>query len=324
MDRNTTVERLFPLGKNYNNSVLELENNVTYNTPRNNDVSTEFLVTLIVAILILITGVIGNSFTIMFVIVKRNLHTPTYTVIACFGIADLLASCSRFVLHLDQYFEFLDPMDITVYGIITMFFLHAANFHVVLFAYLRCAFISTPLQSIGITCQKVLKISIVIWIVCGVVTSVYGTIMIFEIKSIIALEDSLFTEIIFWSYTYFLPLFLIVYFHVTKIKTVRQHRSETTRTPCYTHMSKSMSFMFIIIIAIFVISTTPSYVHVIIQYICWKENYQFNICIHYPFPLSYSISYICVMLNNCINPLIYFIFSPPARKFLNRCRSIRR
>ncbi|XP_062569914.1 melanocortin receptor 5-like [Saccostrea cucullata] len=326
MDRNTTVESLFPLSKNYNISDLELEDNVTYNTSRNNDFPTEFLVTLVVATLILITGVIGNSFTIMLVIVKRNLHTPTYTAIACLGIADLLASCSRFVLHLNQYFDFLNSMEITVYGIITLFFLHAANFHVVLFAYLRCKLISSPLHSIGITCRKVLKISIVIWIAGGVVTSAYGTIMILEIKSIVSLEDSLLTEIIFWSYTYFLPLFLIVYFHVRKIRTMKQHKSETTRTPRYTHMSKSMSFMFIIIIAIFVISTTPSYVHVIIQYICWKENYHSitGICMHYPFSLSYSISYICVMLNNCINPIIYFMFSPPVRKFLNRCLSIQR
>ncbi|XP_062598491.1 melanocortin receptor 4-like [Saccostrea cucullata] len=316
MERNATIGSFFPLSTKYNSSFLE--DNTTYNTSRDNYIPAHSLLNLCIATVLLIIGLTGNSFTIIFVFVRRNLHTPTYTAIACLGIADLLASCSRFVFHLDNHFYFFNYTEASLYGIITAFFLNAANFHVVLFAYLRCALISSPLQSTGITYRKVLKISIVIWVLSCVVASAYGTVMIFEINGIVSIDDSAFTEIFFWSYIYFLPFLLIIYFHVTKIRKMRQHKSEMTRRQCYAHMSESMSFMFIIIITIFVISSTPSVVHVIIFYICRKENSTSVFCIRYPFALGHSISYLCIMLNNCINPIIYFMFSHPVRKFFNR------
>ncbi|XP_061195732.1 melanocyte-stimulating hormone receptor-like [Saccostrea echinata] len=318
---NGNVEDLLIMENNRSLPIASSWDNLTYNKIGRNT-STISLVTLVIAILLLITGMFGNFFTIILIFLKKKLHTPTYTCIACLGIADALASCSRFVLLLHNYFGIFNYYEeIAIYIIIVIFFLHAANLHIVLFAYLRCELISSPLQSVEITCRKVLRISIVIWVLSAAMAFAYGTVITLELTNIVTHVNSFLTDFVLLSYIYFLPLFLIVFFHIKKIRTLRQkqYQSKRTNTPTYTHMSHSMSIMFIIIIVIFIFSSTPLYIHVIMVYVCAEGKSKYVLCIWTT--VSYSISNLCVMLNNCINPIIYFMFSTPARKFLNRCRT---
>ncbi|XP_061196053.1 olfactory receptor 51M1-like [Saccostrea echinata] len=224
MDRNSTVEDLFLSSRVNNRSLFMPWNNLTSTKGADNILQDSF-VTFISASIIFVAGAFGNCFTVILIFVKKNLHTPTYTVIACLGIADLLASFSRFASILDGYYWTFNYMESSIYHIITMFFLHAADCHIVLFAYVRCSLISSPFESLRITCGKILRISAVLWVLSGIVTFAYGT-----------------------------------------------------------------------------------------------ENWKLFVCTWYSFPLSISISYLCLMLNYCINPIVYFLFSPPARKLLLSCR----
>ncbi|XP_062621847.1 melanocortin receptor 3-like [Saccostrea cucullata] len=320
MDNTDTTEKLFSSSKVHNRSLFMFGNNLTDNVGEEEEEIFQHTFEIFVSTTImLIVGAFGNCFTIIFIAVKGKLHTPTFTVIACLGIADLLASCSRFISALNIYFPIFNYKEITIYHIFTLFFLHAANWHIVLLAYVRCALISSPFESLGITCGKVIKISAVLWAFSGVATCAYGTVKIMEIKGIIKYQHTLITEITFASYIYLLPLFFVVFFHFKKIIAIKRHQS-VTRTQRYTHMSRSMSIMFIIIIAIFIISFTPFYVYIVIVYVCTENNWELYVCTSYTFVLSYIIASLCIMFNNCINPIVYFMFSPPARQFLLYCR----
>lgn len=132
---------------------------------------------VIAASVLVCIGIIGNSITVCFVAVSKRLHTPTYVLIGCLAVSDVLASVTRYVQIFDRYL-FKEYSHRYIYEIFTFLFLHSAFFHMVLVSYVRFVFITNPLKSLKITCKKILLMSFAVWISSAVVSIGYGTVTV--------------------------------------------------------------------------------------------------------------------------------------------------
>jgi hypothetical protein len=265
-----------------------------------NDQGTRVL--FIVSMLLFCLGLVGNTMTVLIVAIKR-LHSPTYVTIACLAVSDVMAASTRFAALLN--YLFYDEISRRyVLGIFTLMFLHSANFHMVLLSYIRYKFIAKPLRSLTITCLKVIKLSAFIWILSLIVSGTYAMIQILVLNGKLSFYVGLYAEIGFASFTAGLPLLLVICFHIGKsismCNTSKQNRGPVVKS---THV---MSVMFSIIIMVYLMS----YVYPIIY-----STLQFK------FKYSHFLFHLSLLVNNSINPFIYFAFSPPVLKLLSRLRN---
>ncbi|XP_056001307.1 melanocyte-stimulating hormone receptor-like [Ostrea edulis] len=296
---------------NYSNAIFQLE---LSSFP---DSSWGLSLTIISTILLVI-GVIANTIVIILVLARNELRTPTFTVIACLSVADLLCLCSRYVVGIYATKHFMGYQAVLMYATITFYFLHSANFHIVLIAYLRYVFITKPLESVKITTKSVLKMSGGVWF-AGILTgSLYCLRIVLELHDNITFKDGSVLEIIFCIYVTFVLFLLIVVLHIIKIFKLKNtgHLSSGQ----HSSISRKMSLMIFIIIVIYLLSTTPILVGIILYFICISIDYSIAVC-----PISFyyyavSVSSLCLLLNNAVNPLIYFFFSPPSLKALRRIK----
>lgn len=78
-------------------------------------------------------GFIGNLFTVSFVAVSKRLHTPTYVIIGCLAVCDVLVSVTQYVRIIPGSFEhFLyESYQKFMYEMFSFLFIHSAFFHMV-------------------------------------------------------------------------------------------------------------------------------------------------------------------------------------------------
>ncbi|XP_052694069.1 uncharacterized protein LOC128172315 [Crassostrea angulata] len=237
---------------------------------------------VIAASVLFFIGLIGNSITVCFVAVSKRLHTPTY-------------------VQIHEY----------IYAIFTFLFLHSAFFHMVLVSYVRFVFITKPLKSLKMTCKKILLMSIAVWISSVVVSIGYGTVTVLFLLNMISSETTWFAEVGFMLYVCGLPFIIVVVFNVRKLYYLYNQTALIRRT----RIANSMPLMFWIIIVIYLLSTIYPLFY-IIDYAVLKNRSLLNRRLYFVHAMfSFSL-----LVNSCLNPLIYFMFSPPVLRLLSRLR----
>jgi hypothetical protein len=230
----------------------------------------------------------------------------------------LLCLCSRYVHTINCMQKVMGYQVWTTYGIITFYFLHSANFHIVLIAYLRYLLITNPLQSVQITIKSVLKMSGGVWF-AGIITgSLYCLKIMMELHDKITVKYSNLFELVFCIYVTFVPLSLIVVLHISKIFKLRAMRVLSPERP--SSISRKMSLMIFVIIVIYILSTTPPLINMVLHLICFLIDFRVAECQFFFFYYNISIVSLCLLLNNAVNPLIYFFFSPASLNFFGRIK----
>ncbi|XP_056001310.1 thyrotropin-releasing hormone receptor-like [Ostrea edulis] len=272
----------------------------------------------IISTILLVIGVAGNTIIIILVSTRKELRTPTFTAIACLSVADLLCLCSRYVYTINAIKHFMEYQAWSMYGTVTFYFLHSANFHIMLIAYLRYVFITKPLRSVNITTKSVLKMSGGVWF-AGILTgSLYCLTIVLELYENITVEHSSVLQVIFYIYVTFVPFLLIVVLHIIKI--FKLNKMGHLSTGKHLSISRKMSLMLFIVILIYILSTTPMLATMILYLICMSIDYRLAVCQISFFYYTVSVVSLCLLLNNAVNPLVYFFFSPPSLKVLRRIK----
>ncbi|XP_052694067.1 olfactory receptor 52B6-like [Crassostrea angulata] len=264
---------------------------------------------VIAASILFCIGLIGNSITVCFVAGSKRLHTPTYVLIGCLAVSDVFASVTRYIQVFDNSL-FKEYSHRYIYGIVTFLFLHSAFFHMVLVSYVRFVFITNPLHSLTLTCKKILWMSFAIWISSIVVSIGYGAFRVLDLMNIISFETVEFAEVGFALYICGLPFIIVVVFNVRKLYYLYNQTANVRRT----RIANTMSLMFWIIILIYLLSTIYPLIYTI--------NFAFlnSSLLDISLDLVYGIFSFSLLVNTCLNPLVYFMFSPPVLRFLSRLR----
>ncbi|XP_052691874.1 olfactory receptor 52B6-like [Crassostrea angulata] len=261
---------------------------------------------VIAASVLVCIGLIGNSITVCFVAVSKRLHTPTYVLIGCLAVSDVLASVTRYIQVFDNSL-FKEYSHRHIYGIVTFLFLHSAFFHMVLVSYVRFVFITNPLHSLTLTCKKILWMSFAVWISSIIVSIGYGAFKVLDLMNMISLETAKFTEVGFGLYVCGLPFIIVVIFNVRKLYYLYNQTAFVRRNK----IANSMSLMFWIIIVIYLLSTIYPLIYTINYALLNSTLFDIRLnLVHVMFSFS-------LLVNTCLNPLIYFMFSPPVLRCLS-------
>jgi hypothetical protein len=243
---------------------------------------------------------VGNLTTVLVIAAMKSLHSPTYVTIACLAMSDCMASTTRYfrfllyVIYNDLHNTWLPEL-----AFFCLLFSHSANFHIVLLAYIRYICIVKPLESLQITCKNVLKSSALIWFISIVISGVY-TIKYLFVLGKISYDLHTKTDIGVVLYALGVPFVLLVCFHVKKachlLNTNERHRYRVTH---------SMSIMFSIIIAVYLITAVYPMLYEILGFRC---KYCYELC------------EFVLLINSSVNSFIYFAFSPPVLHLVSRLR----
>lgn len=127
----------------------------------------------------------------------------------------------------------------------------------------------------------------------------------------ISFETTWFAEVGFTLYVYGLPFIIVVVFNVRKLYYLYNQTASVRRT----RIANSMSVMFWIIIVIYLLSTIYPLFY-IIDFAVLKERSLLNRRLDFVHNMfSFSL-----LVNSCLNPLIYFMFSPPVLRLHSRLR----
>lgn len=171
----------------------------------------------------------------------------------------------------------------------------------VLVSNVRYVFITNPLHSLKLTCKKIMLMSFAIWISSVVVSIGYGTVIVLFLLNMISFETILFTEVGFVLYVCGLPFLVVVVFNVRKLYYLFKQTANVRRT----RIANSMSVMFWIIIVIYLLSTIYPLIY-ITDYAVFKKRPLLNRRLDFVHDMfSFSL-----LVNTCLNPLVYFIFHP--------------
>jgi hypothetical protein len=247
-------------------------------------------------------GMAGNLITVLVIAAMKSLHSPTYVTIACLAMSDCMASTMRYVRFLlyvvynETYNSWMSELAISCF-----LFSHSANFHIVLLAYIRYVLIVKPLQSLNITCKRVFKLSARIWAVSFAMTGVCTFKHLLFVLGKISYDLHTKTDIGVILYVVGVPFVLLICFHVRKVWHLRNTNNRPKSTVKY-----SMLVMFSIIITIYLITALYPMMYGIIGFEC-----------------QYCTNELCdffLLINNSVNPFIYFAFSPPVSQVLSRLR----
>ena len=260
-------------------------------------------------------GFVGNFFTVIFIVRSKALHTPTYLTICCLAVADELASISRYFYLLPKSFQLLVVRSTRFYLYLTFSFLfmHSANFHITLLSYVRYLFLAKPLQSLEIDNKSILKLSGAIWILSLIVSAGYGGVLIvFSDDYTISRR----VEFMFAMYAVGVPFVLVIYFHIKKMCYVYNQPLIGTRN---NQITNRLSWMFLIIISIYLASNLYPLLCTI-SYMAFEPMSE--VLMYVTLLYSHNVFHLFLLFNNCINPLIYFLFCPPSLRFLSQVRKL--
>lgn len=146
-----------------------------------------------------------------------------------------------------------------------------------LLSYVRFVFITTPLQSLKLTCTRILLLSCVVWISSIVITLGYAVVQVLTLKSKISVETRDWCEIGFGLYVFRVPFIVVIYLNFRKLYYLYNQSYSVRRT----RIANLMSLMFFIIIAIYLL------------------------CII--FPLFYTINYVVLRNSSLLDRSKFFV-----------------
>ena len=256
-------------------------------------------------------GFVGNFFTVIFIVRSKALHTPTYLTICCLAVADELASISRYFYLIPNSFQLLVVRSTRyhLYSTFSFLFIHSAHCHITLLSYVRYLFLAKPLQSLEFDNKSILKLSGAIWILSLIVSVGYGVGAVFSEDYTISRR----VEFMFAMYVVGVPFVLVIYFHIKKMCYLYNQPLIGTRN---NQITNRLSRMFLIIISIYLACNLYPLLYIIIR-MAFERMSEVMI---YVSLFDSNVFQLFLLFNNCINPLIYFMFCPPSLRFLSQVR----
>ena len=262
--------------------------------------------------IVFIIGFIGNFVTVTFIVRSKTLHTPTYVTICCLAVSDGLASVSRYIFILPDSaisWDKLNEWMFLLYMTFNFLFLYSASFHMTLVSHVRYVFLAKPLKSLEIDNKSILKSSGTIWIFSLIVSTGYS------IGHILNKDQNVgkWVEFVFVLYLIGVPFVLVVYFHIKKMYYLYNLPSLGTGN---NQITSRLSRIFLIIISIYLASVLYPFLYTVIVLVFGYESEVFL----YFSVFNSDMFHLFLLFNNCINPLIYFMASPPCLRLLTRAQ----
>lgn len=192
-----------------------------------------------------------------------------------------------------------------IYAVFTFFSIHSAFFHMVIVSYVRFVMITDPLQSLKLTCSSILFKSCAVWISSVVISLVYGQAHWFT------METMHWIKIGFVLYVCGVPFIAVMYLNLRKLYYLYNQTSSVRRI----RIANSMSLMFCIIIVLYLLSTMYPLFYAIDNAVLRNRS-----LLNRRVKIVHKLFNFSLFGNSCLNPLIYFMFSPPVLRLLSRLR----
>lgn len=260
-----------------------------------------------IGIVLIIVGLVANGLVVWRVVKDKELWEPTFIAIAGLAVADMGFLIAYFAVEEIKCpanvpaYETGETLMLSVY--MTMWFTSAT--HILLLSTIRFILILNPLRSLAyLTVRRTVFMSAAIWltgVLLGILHGVLSALKEFNIYD----SDSLITmDIIVIMVSYFIPLVSTIILHIIKLKAVcKALRSALPE------QVRQMSLMVTVTILLFTLLPLPQVVTLFI--ICFSDDLGFidNSGV------SWSLS-LGLLLNSCVNPFVYAIFSRLFRKSL--------
>ena len=260
--------------------------------------------------ILFIIGFVGNFVTVTFIVKSKTLHTPTYVTICCLAVSDGLSSVSRYIFLLpDSVISWVNIYVRVLTPSFGFLFLHSAHLHMTLVSHVRYVLLAKPLKSLEIDNKSILKSSGTIWIFSLIVSTGYS------IGAFLNVDENVkkWVEFVFALYIMGVPFVLVVYFHIMKMYYLYNLPSLGTGN---NQITSRLSRIFLIIISIYLASVLYPFLSIVIRLVFGFESEVYRY-----YSVCYSdIFHLFLLFNNCINPLIYFMFSPPCLRLLTRAQ----
>lgn len=262
-------------------------------------------------IVLMIVGVIANGIVVWRVVRDKDLRKPTFTAIAGLAVADIGFLIAYFAVNqIDcptdiPAYETSDALMLAVY--MSMWFISAT--HIPLLSIIRFIAILRPLTfSTSVTVRRTIAMSVGIWI-AGLILGIIAGIL-FALKQLAIVDnDSVITMFVVVTLgSYFIPLIVAICFHSIKLREVcKALKSDLPE------QVRHMSLMVTITLLLFTLLPLPQVVSLFI--ICFSDDLGF---LEDTSPgVNWSLS-LGLLLNSCVNPFIYAIFSRLFRESLRK------
>ena len=265
---------------------------------RNNESPAEFMAALI----ILALGFAGNVVTVVVVSCWKELHTPTFTMIACLAVSDAYSLLQHFVWHytyLSNIWFYILCVNHSMYDISRNLTVYIgrfnAGFHLSLLAILRYVAVVHPLKfKTYFSSKRVIFTSFCGWIIV-LLFSTCCTLMVFYRRHIFYTRDQ------YWDFrasvsslNFVIPTLLFITLHCLKMRALRRSPALNKNT------SRKMTIVITIIILIYVASSASIALG------------QFKIFI------VGEINTLAFIISCSVNPFIYFVSSAPMVRIYRR------
>ena len=252
-----------------------------------------------VAVGLLILGILGNVTTIVSIYVKPDLHTPTFTMIACLAIEDLTGLIIMYIWQWTELitwiFYCVDTESTRIYGLALMSFLiflvvNNSALHITLLPCIRYYIIVYPIESKQtLTCKLVILMSLICWIISAILGIIQTLLWTLDVKynMIATLANAILVLIV--------PTVIMIVLHCLKIRAIKRSQTVNPNT------SRKMSCVLSLILTIYIL-TAISY-----PYIVFQTNLSDN------FMLPVNPLSLLYLVNFSVNPIIYFISTLPVK-----------
>lgn len=299
-----------------NQSVVEINNtSVKINTTsvhRGNllhCVEEESLI-LIMAVVIWVLGVIGNTATFFKIVLNKRLRRPVSVSIACLTVADFCSLCLQFIrVPISQCF-FLTSVGVKMIVLdITAVAIHSSTMHIIILAAIRYSLIVYPFHTKWrLTSGKVIASSGVSWAISVCLGISYGIYNRKYYNETIDKQTDAIVQLLIGLYVLLVPVTFFVIFYIKELQTMKK-----SLLPKRTSKSiKSVSKMIWIILILYCVFILPYVVadlcRVLYLHNVLGDSGDGTVYKSVVFPI-YSVAQITVLLNYTVNPFIYFLFS---------------
>lgn len=279
----------------------EYQSNTTVNQAFTDRSSVEAQVSFIIASIVCFVGVVGNSTTVLYFIVRKKVQIPAFTGIFCSSIANLFALFPRYLIIVLA--SMVSTMELKYYFYGISAFTHmSSNFHVLIIAIIRYIYVSKPFYSITFRYSKVLYMSLGAWATSFVIAVLYTVHLFLFENNMMSFRQSAVVKIFVACVPFAVSFVPIIILYVLNIVHLRKGMSKLTLS-----VSKTMSTVLAAIILLFLLANIPG----VIMFILHLCDIQTKLDL---------LGQICWMLDNSSNPFVYVLFSQTTRKsFKNKC-----
>ena len=280
--------------------------NETYIVPPNcEDISFFYYynyVEFVAALIITALGFLGNAVTVAVISCWKELHTPTFTMIACLAVSDAYSLLQHFVWH--YTFLFNGPyiyycLDRKMYIIARNLFIFVgrlnAGFQLCLLAFFRYIAVVHPLKfRTYFSPKKVIFTSFIGWVIVVIFSTVITVILTIESQIFDTWKQYLDFRRSISFLNVIIPTLLFITFHCLKMRALRRSPLLNMNT------SRKMSVVIFFIILIYVSSSA--------SIALGQLEIQF----------FGNINTLAFIISCAINPFIYFLASAPMVRLYRR------